>query len=154
VADVAGQTRIVVDLETAIRQNVSIAGQFIGSFWQAERLKFSEHYSTEKFLAGLVDAQKHFEAAEQNHVVVHGTSLEARRYAAGITGALLGQFIAPGKSLHRLILKVLIDILDGDKSSPTTDINGTYESDLYEASLKGANDVIQVLQHPEAGQSG
>lgn len=75
-------------------------------------------------------------------------------YAAGITAALLGQFISPGKSLHRLILKVLRDILDGDNSSPTADINGRYESDLYEAILKGANDVIQVLQIHEAEQSG
>lgn len=139
-----------MDLETAVRLHLSIAEKFIGSCRQAGGFRLSTHYNIEKFLAGLVDAQKHFEAAEQNHIVVHGTSLEARRYAAGISAALLGQFIAPGKSLHRLILKVLIDILDGDKSSPSTDINGTYESHLYEASLEGANDVIRVLQNHDA----
>jgi hypothetical protein len=143
-----------MDLETAIRQNLSIAEKFISSCRQAEGLSFKPHYNTEDFLAGLLDAQKNFEMAEMNHVVVHGNSLDALQNAAGITAALLGQFISPGKSLHRLILKVLIDILDGDKTSPTADINGTYESDLYEASLKGANDVIQVLQNHEAEQSG
>jgi hypothetical protein len=139
-----------MDLETAVRLHLSIAEKFIGSCRQAGSFKLSTQYNTEQFLAGLVDAQKHFEAAEQNHVVVHGTSLEARRYAAGISAALLGQFIAPGKSLHRLMLKVLIDILDGDKSTPSTDINGTYESQLYEASLEGANDVIRALQNHDA----
>lgn len=142
-----------MDLQRAIGQNLSIAETIIGSCRQAEGLKFSPDYNTEQLLAGLVDAQKHFEAAEKNHVVVHGTSLEARRHAAGITAALLGQFMEPGKSLHRLILNVLKDILDGDEHAPTTDITAKYECDLYAASLESANDVIRVLQLHEAGQN-
>ncbi|MEJ7594951.1 MAG: hypothetical protein WKF77_25780 [Planctomycetaceae bacterium] len=143
-----------MDLERAIGQNLCIAEKFISSCRQAEGLKFSPHYNAEQLLGGLVDAQKHFDAAEQDHVVLHGTSLEARRHAAGITGALLGQFIEPGKSLHRLILNVLKDILDGDENAPTTDITGEYECRLYAASLEGANEVIHVLQNHEAGRNG
>lgn len=142
-----------MDLERAIGQDLSIVERFIGSCRQAERLKFSPAYNTELLLAGLVDAEKHFEAAEKNHVVVHGTSLEARRHAAGITAALLGKFIEPGKSLHRLILNVLKDILDGDENAPTADITGKYACDLYAASLKGAHEVSDVLQNPEAGRN-
>ena len=143
-----------MDLERAIGQDLSIAETIIGSCRQAEGLKFSPDCNMELLLAGLADAQKHFEAAEKNHVVVQGTSLEARRHAAGITAALLGRFIEPGKSLHRLILNVLRDILDGDENSPTTDITGEYECRLYAASLESANDVIHVLQRHEAGQNG
>jgi hypothetical protein len=153
-SDVAGQTRLVTDVETAIRHNLSIAQKFIGPCRQADGLRFSPYYNSEDFLAGLADAQKHFETAEKNHVVLHGTSLEARRHAAGITAALLGRFIEPGKSLHRLILNVLRDILDGDENSPTTDIAGEYECRLYAASLESANDVIHVLQRHEDGQNG
>lgn len=136
-----------MDLKRAIGQRIGIAENLISSCRQAEGIKFSPDYNTGPLLLGLVDAQKHFEASEQDHVVLHGTSLEARRH----TAALLAKFIEPGKPLHRLILHVLRDVLDGDENAPTTDISGKYECRLYAASLEGANKVIDVLQNPEAG---
>lgn len=147
----AGNSRLVVDLEIAIGQKLSIAKKFIGSCRQAKDLEFCAIYDADELLDALKDSQYHFELAEINHGDFSGTSLAARRNAAAIVAVILRRFINPGTSLHRLILNVMNDILDGDENAPTTDISGKYECRLYAASLEGANKVIDVLQNPEAG---
>ena len=151
--DLAENSRLVVDLERAIGQNLSIAKKFIGSCRQAKDLEFCAIYDADQLLDALKDSQYHFELAEINHGEFSGTSLAARRNAAAIVAVILRRFINPGTSLHRLILNVMNDILDGDENAPTTDITAEYECRLYAASLEGADNVIDVLQNPEAGQN-
>jgi hypothetical protein len=139
-------TTLRLDLEEAIDNgdlaDTIVARMLVDALEGVEYLQPSEKYNFQFASAAVVEAQRNYDSASSVFGFNQGAADEELAKSAGIVCALLGRMLTGGNPLRQLVLLFLRIILRDNPMAPPPGDDGF---DLYEASLKNAAEVREVL---------